>query len=376
MSAESSNAPVAAPSTQSATTDAPKPGKGILGSVDGAGNKPVFGQKEIEARKTGAPAEKQPAKEVPSTGKPVVQKQHAEPKSPADESGLAMLEEQFRAAPKQSESKESDPEDLNADEFKSLGERAQKRITGLTERLTGVLSENQNIKQNFEQMQEKVGNAFQQMQRNMHQLQQQNARLYGQLETLTKTGRVNPGQEPEEQDPVMALREKMGVGGLVDERLKPLMDKLNAYEAREKQAHQKAQISQAQKQINFDVDRATSEVLMAGFSPEVQERIGRKMGTLTLAYAYGRGMVNNQKAAATELRQLIGEAAIELIKSTSAASKAKREASQQIEPSGESGRSNPAARGNPVPTLEDAKKTGAKNPLAAMFQRDGLIRGR
>lgn len=359
----------------------------IRNAVDG-GKPPVFGKEAIEARKkelAGEAPQNTPAPKAQSSRKETEQasdKQNAaqalKETGGSEDSILSSLREEFFPKKEDPETEEN-PEDLSDAELAQLGPRAQKRIQGLTKRLTDTLQENQRVKEEVSSMKQRVGGAFQKMQGQMQALHTQNAKMSAYIEAIMN-GQVTPrNQVPqEEQDPVMALRDKMGLDKLfeqqLEERMAPVMQELNQFKQAQAKAQQRAEVEQVQKRLNFEVDRAASEVLLNGFSEEARSALGHRAGTLTLAYAYGRGMVNDPVRAATELRQLIGEFAVNLIEAKSKSSQAKRSASQQIEPSAEGGRSNPSARGNPVPTMADAKRAGAKNPLAAMMQRDGFVR--
>jgi hypothetical protein len=369
-----SNAPNSTPAN-ARQADVGKPASRInsnspMDLVNG-GEEPVFGVEEINARKAGKkPAQNQEPKKVEAKKETPVQateQSPAEPSTPADDI-LAALEAEYRKEAQTQERQTSDGE-LSPEDFGNLSERARNRIQAQQAKNQELAQQNEQLQQGFQQFQQQAGQAFNALYAQFQELKTENAKQSAMLEGYLKGRGPQENQEPE--DPMDGLFKRLSpkFEEEMNKRLSPVQQELAQYKAREEKARKQAEINQGKAKANFLADRAASEILMKGFRPEAQQRLGKLAGTLTLALGYGRQLHPAQAAA--ELRQFMGDFAIEVLHAKREEMRKRVEENNNTPTPQQSGKSTPSAKGSALPkTWEEMKKLDpqAKDPADYMLR--------
>lgn len=338
--ATSASGPSSVPSTKGQRVT----GDSILEAVDGEGQapslakaeKPEPGKEQVQAKKkNGSDQRAQQANEVTAPS------DHLDPES-IFQKALEAHRPQKQAG------------DGQTDEGEPLSEREQNRIQSLVNQTRAA---EQRAERSEMQMRE-LGSRFEQMQaglgQHLMQMQEQNARLQGQLQAMLN------GQRREQLDPVQQVEQDLiGKASTAAERklmghIQQLQQRLEGFEQRAQQQQRTAEINSNKQKYLGEATHHGRSVVLAGFPEEAQSRLMPLVQELVTAKAWGKR--TDMASAAKMVREDFLQLGLEFVRAQARQNQQQREQTEGAHSAPPAQRS--VAEGEPEPSYDELRAAG------------------
>jgi len=153
---------------------------------------------------------------------------------------------------------------------------------------------------------------------------------------------------------------------LLENSLKPLQEKLTAYETREKQAAEQRERYRKSEEYRKAAEVEVVNRLLNGFAPEVVQELSAPLSAMVIR----NSLVNNVPfaASASALEKMLLGWSKNYIRAKAAQMKNSTGLSQETQKTLASSRGESATKGRGVPSGEDSIKRGFKDPLDEMVK--------